>query len=290
MSDKKDSGPATVIELTPGQILSAAIFMLIVAATIFFAGMFARGLTTSATNPPPSEPTSEPAIGTDIPAPEPPMQTASADTEPEDTTPAPPQPPEPEDSEPEPAEPTINTPPPAEIIEPDESDATQADPEPALEPVEVDVVPVKETMPEPASEPEESEPAPAPEPEPAETEQTPEPNPEPAETEQTPEPEPEPEPPAEPAPKPLPELPPSSDGQFTVQVMSIGVAKRANAEVFQRDALENKAVQVRLVDSADGKWVRAFVGTYATRAEADQAMRELRKAGFDGCFVKRLDE
>jgi cell division protein FtsN len=137
---------------------------------------------------------------------------------------------------------------------------------------------------EQAAEPE-PEREPEPEPKVEMIAEEPEPTPPPA-----PEPEPKPETKPEPTPAPLPELPASSSGPFTVQVMSIGVEKRAQAERYQREALEDKNVRVELVESADGKLLRAFVGAYANRADAEKARSELARAGFDGCFIKKREE
>lgn len=272
MSDPNQKEPgrfgedgAAVIQVTPGQIVGAALFLLVAATIIFFAGVFARGLTMS---PAEEEPAPPPTIakttdrGVDLPAPEP----EKAAPEPE-AKPAPPKP----------AEATTPVQPP------------KAEPKPEPEPevvkkappvIEMKPVTAEATEPEPAAETTPPEPEPEPEP-------TPTP---PAEEKPAPAPENVTAPPADPEPQPLPEIPPSTTGSFTVQVMSIGTAKRAQAQEFQRDALENKDVQVMLVESSDGKWIRAFVGSYANKADAEKARDELTRAGFEGCFVKKRDE
>ncbi len=260
-SNQKDPGRfgedgAAVIQVTPGQIVGAALFLLVAAAIIFFAGMFARGLTMSKTEeapaPPPPAPLELENVAV-LPAPDPVVPEA--------------------DPEPTPPKPTEEKKPPAKP-------APEPEPEPAPEVVKtappvLEMKPVKAEAeePEPVEEPAPPEPEPEPEPEP----------PAPAPKESTP-------PPAETKPEPLPELPPSTSGPFTVQVMSIGVAKRAQAEAYQRDALENKDVQVSLVDSSDGKLIRAYVGSYASRAEAEKARAALVRAGFDGCFIKQRED
>ncbi len=253
MSDSHQKEPgrfgedgAAVIQVTPGQIVGAALFLLVAAAIIFFAGMFARGLTMTASNEdviPTPQPSSDVIEGTSIPAPDPKIPEV--------------------DPAPQPQEPA------------EEPPLDEPDPEPVVV-VEVPSVVEPESAPAEVEAPKEvmelavSEPEPAPEPEPATPEET---------TPLPPEPEPE----------PLPEIPPSTDGPYTVQVMSIGIAKRAQAEAFQRDAHENKDVQLELVETADGKSIRAFAGSYADKATAGKARDALLHAGFDGCFVKKRD-
>ncbi len=262
-SNQKDPGRfgddgAAVIQVTPGQIVGAALFLLVAAAIIFFAGMFVRGLAMTADEtkapPEPQQQREDMEHMAVLPAPDPVIEE-----------------PEPEPSPPEP-----------------EKEAKPA-PEPDQEPVTFEAKPAV-VEPEPTS-------APVEEPEPEIKPAPPEPEPA-SEPEMVPEPKPEPEPvvestpaQAEPAPLPLPEIPDSTaGGAYTVQVMSIGIAKRAQAELFQRDALENKDVQIELVESADGKRLQAFVGSYATKADASKARDALLRAGFDGCFVKKRDE
>lgn len=265
MSDSNQKEPgrfgddgAAVIQVTPGQIVGAALFLLVAATIIFFAGVFARGLTMSKTE---EEPTVTPPAPLEqenvavLPAPEPVVPEPEPDPvppKPAEEEKSPPPKPEPE-PEPEPAPEVVKTAPPVIEMKPVKAEAEE--PEPMAE-----VAP-----PEP-------EPGPDPEPEASAPE------------------EPTSPPPAESQPEPLPELPPSTSGSFTVQVLSIGVAKRAQAEAYQRDALEDKDVQVTLVESSDGKLIRAYVGSYATRAEAEQARNALVRAGFDGCFIKQRDD
>jgi len=257
MSDSNQNDPgrfgedgAAVIQVTPGQLVGAAFFLMVGAAIIFFAGMFARSLTMDTTT-----------VQSD-PAPE-----VSDELDQVAVLPAP----DPIDPKPEP-EPI---PTPAEPVE----DPTPVEPEPEPTPEIVEeTTPVVESGPATV---EEVEPEPVMETQPPEPEPTPEPEPEPSKP---------PPPPAQPKPQPLPEIPASTTGPYTVQVMSIGITKRAKAEVFQRDALENKNVLMELVESSDGKLLRAYVGSYANRSEAETARDELARAGFEGCFIKKREE
>lgn len=78
-------------------------------------------------------------------------------------------------------------------------------------------------------------------------------------------------------------------GGFTVQVVAYESKNRGRAEEYKRLLEKNSDLKAQLVPSEDGKFVRVYVGRYATRAEAQKACEELRKrAGFQGCFVKAL--
>ena len=265
MSDPNQNEPgrfgedgAAVIQVTPGQIVGAALFLMVAAAIIFFAGMFARGLTMSTADKGPTSDGQESdrldeVAGIPAPPPEAPneerrprtrAEKVESEESPREPEPAPAPEPEPEpEPDPEVVEHT------SEVVEPEPESAEPTEPEPAIE----SKPPITEPDPDPPT-PEDEAPA------------------------------------AEPQPAPLPEIPPSTTGPYTVQVMSIGIAKRTQAEQFQRDAHENKNVQMELVESTDGKLIRAYVGSYADRADAESARDELAQAGFDGCFIKKREE
>lgn len=279
-SGKKGSGQlgdngAAVIQVTPGQIVGAAVFLFVAAAVIFLAGMFARGLTMSSaddTEPAPAqqEPPELENVA-EIPAPDP--------TPPDPAPPEPtPEPLEPEPSQEEwPEEQAVDLEPKFELeVEPEPKLVEEPPTVTVKEPLIIEPEPEMEPVPTPAVE-ETEQPAPPTEPEPPAEEPPPPP----------PAPEPEPEPAPQPKPEPLPEIPASTTGPYTVQVMYIGIEKRAEAEVFQRNALENKNVRMELVETPDAKGLRAYVGSYANRADAEKARNELLRAGFTGCFITK---
>ncbi|HOS03022.1 MAG TPA: SPOR domain-containing protein [Candidatus Hydrogenedentes bacterium] len=78
-----------------------------------------------------------------------------------------------------------------------------------------------------------------------------------------------------------------SGKRFTVQVVAYDVKNREQAENYKKLLEANSDLRAEIVPSEDGKYMRVFIGDYATREEANKARQDLQKrAGFKECFVK----
>lgn len=261
---------AAIIQVTPAQIVGAAAFLIFAGVLIFIAGMLAQGLTSA------SKSAEKQAVATPesdfgdlsvsdlaAPDPEPVPEVIEEQAEPE----PPAEPPEPvretamqeREVEPVPIEPGSD---PA-----DEPDTIVT--APAV--IEDEEVMDHNSEPEPTPEPEVEQPA-ATVVQPAIADPVPD---EPELTEQA-------------APPPAAS---TSDGAglFTVQVVSFKTERAAQATEYQIEVLEEKQLRVELLNSSDGKWIRAVIGSYETREAAEVARKELVAAGFKDCFVQRRD-
>ncbi len=103
-------------------------------------------------------------------------------------------------------------------------------------------------------------------------------------------------PPTASAPAPSPARAASKDtatikGPYTIQVGSFDADNMERVKEFKESVEEKTDFRVVLVPSEDGKLIRAYVGDYKDRAEADKAREAMRKLDeFKDCFVKSLAE
>ncbi|GMW02248.1 MAG: hypothetical protein AMXMBFR84_33840 [Candidatus Hydrogenedentota bacterium] len=85
--------------------------------------------------------------------------------------------------------------------------------------------------------------------------------------------------------------PESSAGNFVIQLAAFASNNQKGADKFQRDVLEKYGLIVKLAPSPDGKHLRAHLGPYGSRAEAETALAGVKDhPEFKGCFVKAGDK
>jgi cell division septation protein DedD len=76
---------------------------------------------------------------------------------------------------------------------------------------------------------------------------------------------------------------------FGVQVFSVRVQNRSNADEYVTLLKQNSGVSADVVKSKDGKNYNVVIGRYATRKEAEAKRDELKKKpGFADCMVREI--